>query len=129
MPMVMNLDNALGIHAHALQVRSARAEVLASNIANVDTPGYKAKDVDFKSLLQSIQSKSKLGMDQVRLEAMDIDSHTKYRIPMQASMDGNTAELGVEQAAFNSNAMDFQQSLTFLNNKIKGLKMAIQGRA
>lgn len=126
--MVMNLDGALGLHAQALNVRTERAKVLASNLANIDTPGFKAKDIDFKALLQGIQDTQKSGHAGQGFSAPDVSSFTKFRVPMQASVDGNTAELGVEQAAFNSNAMDYQMSLTFLNNKIKGLNKAIDGR-
>jgi flagellar basal-body rod protein FlgB len=126
--MPVNLDQALGVHQHALSMRAERAKIISSNIANVDTPGYLAKDFDFKATLQNIDRQ----LGQVRgndpLPSTDLSGSLKYRIPMQPSQDGNTAELGIEQAAFNQNAMDFQTSLTFLNSKISGLREAIVGR-
>src|SRR5690554_646848 len=124
---MFSIDKALGIHPHALNLRVERTRVLASNIANVETPGYLAKDYDFKGTLQNLAKKLENGES---LKNGDIrpSSDLKYRIPMQPSENGNTVELGIEQSAFAQNAMDFQSSLTFLNMKISGLKMAIDGR-
>lgn len=125
--MSINLDQALGVHAHTLHFRVERARVLAGNLANVDTPGYLARDYDFKTALADIER---------RLARTNTDSFTAlsgsgsellYRVPMQPSADGNTSELGAEQARFAANAMDFQTSLTFLNMKLSGLKAAIEG--
>ncbi|MDX9874813.1 MAG: flagellar basal body rod protein FlgB [Spongiibacteraceae bacterium] len=128
--MAINLDQALGIHAHTLNFHVERTRLLASNLANVDTPGYLARDYDFKAAVaeaerrmaragQSVSTASH-GDAAVRLQAL-------YRVPMQASRDGNTVELGAEQARFAENAMRFQTSLTFLNSKLAGLRQAIEG--
>ena len=125
--MSISMDEALGIHQYAIGVRAERARVISSNLANIDTPGYLAKDIDFKASLQRIeQTLSSTGS--VQPHNLDLSSSTKYRIPMQASMDGNTSELSTEQAAFSSNSMDFQMSLTFLKMKISGLRSAIEGK-
>ena len=123
--MAINFDKALGSHPYALQARVQRSEILAGNLANVDTPGYLVRDYDFKSSLSDleIQLNQSTG-DQLPQLAME----TMYRIPFQPSKDGNTAELGVEQSKFNNNAMNFQSSLTFLNMKIQGLQKVIDGR-
>lgn len=123
--MSISFDKALGVHPFALQARVERSEILAGNLANVDTPGYLAKDYDFKSALSEVESRLKV-RGQHSLPDMNMTS--MYRVPYQPSKDGNTAEMGVEQAKFNENAMDFQTSLTFLNMKINGLKKVIEGR-
>ncbi|WDD99323.1 MULTISPECIES: flagellar basal body rod protein FlgB [Thalassomonas] len=123
--MAINFDKALGIHPYALQARVQRSEILASNLANVDTPGYLARDYDFKAAMADVESQfnnSGSGfVPQLSMEA-------QYRVPYQPALDGNTAEMGVEQSKFNNNAMDFQSSLTFLNMKIQGLQKVIDGR-
>lgn len=123
--MAINFDKALGIHPYALQVRVQRSEILAGNLANVDTPGYLARDYDFKSVLTNLETQLNQSTGG-RLPELEMDS--LYRVPFQASKDGNTAELGVEQAKFNNNAMNFQSSLTFLNMRIQGLQKVIDGR-
>ncbi len=123
--MAINFDKALGIHAHALQARVQRSEILASNLANVDTPGYLARDYDFKAAMADVESMfSQSNNSHFPTQTME----SLYRVPYQPSKDGNTSELGVEQANFNKNAMDFQSSLTFLNMKISGLQKVIDGR-
>ncbi|WP_281560387.1 flagellar basal body rod protein FlgB [Thalassomonas sp. RHCl1] len=123
--MAINFDKALGIHPYALQARVQRSEILASNLANVDTPGYLARDYDFKAAMADVESQfnnSGAGfIPQLSMEA-------QYRVPYQPALDGNTAEMGVEQSKFNNNAMDFQSSLTFLNMRIQGLQKVIDGR-
>lgn len=123
--MGISLDQALGIHANTLGYRADRARLLAGNLANVDTPGYLARDYDFKTALADIES---------RLSGIEPNSLSEsqsmeplYRVPMQPSRDGNTVELNTEQTLFAQNAMDFQTSLTFLNLKLSGLKKAIEG--
>ncbi|EDM68243.1 LfgB [Moritella sp. PE36] len=123
--MAINFDKALGIHPYALQARVQRSEILAGNLANVDTPGYLARDYDFKSVLTNLEMQLNQSTGG-RLPELEMDS--LYRVPFQASKDGNTAELGVEQAKFNNNAMNFQSSLTFLNMRIQGLQKVIDGR-
>lgn len=120
-------DRALGVHPFALTAHVERSRVLASNLANVDTPGYLARDYDFKASLQRVAKELDQGTGNT-LPVLSLGRDQKYRVPMQPSQDGNTAELGVEQAQFAANAMDFQTSLTFLNMKLSGLKRAIEGR-
>lgn len=121
LPMSIRIDDVVGVHAHALQVRMQRSEILAANLANVDTPGFQARDVDFAGEMSRLESGQDLG-------SLRVDSPLKYRIPYQASLDGNTVELSVEQAEFSRNSMDFQTSLTFITMKFRGLKQAIEGR-
>ena len=126
-------ETLFGIHGAALEVRSQRMGVLASNIANAATPGYKARDVDFSAAMQR-EIGAALPMTQTRpghiapagdpLLAADA---LKYRIPTQPSVDGNTVEADIEQAAYAENVVHYQASLTFLNSKIRGLRLAIRG--
>lgn len=131
--MAINFEAALGIHDKALAVRSQRAEVLANNIANADTPGYQARDVDFRELLA--QAKGQQGVEMKRTNArhfstagaMEQGASLQYRTPMQPSIDGNTVDLQIEQAEYTENAIAFQSSFTFLNRKFTGLMKAIKG--
>lgn len=117
---------ALGVHPFSLQLRLDRAEIIAGNLANVDTPGFLARDVDYKSVMADVESRLQSGFSRPYQPA-DIGHQLQYRIPYQAAADGNTAELNVEQANFAANSMDFQTSLTFLNMKISGLEKVIKG--
>jgi len=111
-------DSLFGVHGQALAVRSQRMGVLASNIANASTPGYKAKDIDFQAALAGAQGGS---MDNA------IDNATLYRVPLQPSADGNTVELATEQTAFAENAVAYQTTLAFLNGRISTLTRALRG--
>lgn len=121
--MAIHFDKVLGVHADALRLRGERTKILASNLANESTPGYQARDIDFAASLQSALGDASAGG--LSLETGSAD--TLYRVPNHPSQDGNTVELGVEQAAFSQNASDFQTSLTFINMKLRGLKQAIEG--
>jgi flagellar basal-body rod protein FlgB len=123
--MTINFKDALGVHADALAVRAERTKVLAANIANESTPGYTARDVDFSAMLQErIDSESGEAGGNLGLG----DGEALYRVPYHPSADGNTVEIGVEQAAFSQNASDFQTSLTFVNMQLRGLAKAINGQ-
>ncbi|SDL06928.1 flagellar basal body rod protein FlgB [Pseudomonas indica] len=121
--MSIRIEDALGVHARALELRMQRSEILASNLANEDTPGFQARDIDFAGEMQRLDSDR-----QLHVATAGADPQLKYRVPTQPSQDGNTVELSVEQGAFSKNVMDFQTSLTFLNMKFRGLKQAIEGR-
>jgi len=110
-------DSLFGVHGAALEVRSQRMGVLASNIANASTPGFKARVIDFKSALASLETAGAGG----------IDAATKYRVPTQTSMDGNTVELNQEQTAFAENAVQYQTTLSFLNGRISQVTRALKG--
>ncbi|MFC4762287.1 flagellar basal body rod protein FlgB [Dyella koreensis] len=118
--MGIHLERALGVHPDALKLRAERTKILASNLANDSTPGYQARDIDFRASLRDAMhgQSSGLSFESDRLQ---------YRVPSRAAQDGNTVELGIEQAEFAQNAIDFQTSLTFLNMKLKGLSEAITG--
>ena len=130
--MPISFDSALGIHDKALLVRSRRAELLASNIASADTPGYKAKDIDFRSALANVQAQSHQGLKLTHEKHIPLTSQlsgmeVSYRIPNQSSLDGNTVDSQLEKSAFAENALRYQASLTFLDKKFKGLIAALKG--
>jgi flagellar basal-body rod protein FlgB len=132
--MRFDLDSALGIHQQALLLRARRAQLLAENLANADTPGYKAKDIDFKSVLDSAHAAAQgvqMNVTQpghIADEQADLfGSETKYRIPFQPSIDGNTVDTQIEKSQFVRNAIEYQASLKFLDGRIKSLLTAIRG--
>ncbi len=131
--MPINLDSAFGISAQALDLRSRRAELLAENLANADTPGYKARDIDFKQVLGAAQTNAvaltTTQPDHIQPGAANPAGGVSvgYRNPLQPSLDGNTVDVQVEQATFSRNAVDYQTSLTLLGNRIQTLLTAIKG--
>lgn len=122
--MGIDFDKALGVHPEALKLRAERTRILAANIANESTPGYQARDIDFAQALKRSMA------DEVGGLSLDTDGEADalYRIPNHPTQDGNTVELGSEQAAFSQNTSDFQTSLTFVNMKLRGLAKAIAGQ-
>lgn len=133
--MKIGFDAALGPHAEALKLRSARTEVLARNIAHADTPGYLARDIDFRTeLARRLDDGSAGGRlhttngRHLPTGASASDTVTlKYRTPLMPSFDGNTVDTQTEQAAFAENNMQFQAALQFVNSRLKGLLGAIKG--
>ncbi len=128
----MNLDSALGLHAKAMSLRTHRAEVLATNIANAETPNYLARDFDFQEALQSaVSGKSEMKMTQENHiyagEAELMGHDLMYRQTEQLSIDGNTVDIQTERAEFTRNALQYQASVRFLNGKVSGLLSAIKG--
>lgn len=130
--MAISFANAFSVHDDAMLLRSRRAEVLADNLANVDTPNFKARDIDFQAALAG-QMQHQQGLQMAVTQAQHrngiaaTDSDLMYRTPHQPSIDGNTVEDQVEQAEFMQNALEFQISFQFLNSKIKGVKAALKG--
>lgn len=134
--MLNRLDDTLNFHAQALRVRDQRQQVLASNIANADTPNYKARDLDFKTALAGALKGAAAGG--VRL-ATTAPGHLAgqpgpasgagllYRTPAQGSVDGNTVDVDAERAAFADNAVHYEFNLTRLNQQLSGLLTAIKG--
>lgn len=130
--MSINFKNALGLHAEALQVRSKRTEILANNLANSDTPGFKARDLDFKGILKGeyesrqLMELNRTSQRHIPAAALVVDDTLKFRNPQQPSIDGNTVETNIEQAEFAKNAMDFQTSFSFLDSRFKSLVKAMK---
>ena len=129
--MSISFSSALGIHANALEFRSRRAEVLANNLANSDTPGFQARDIRFTDTFKRQQSRL-VNLDRTHQRHMksslgSVFSDKLYRIPIQPSTDGNTVDTQLEQSNYMRNAIEFQASFTFLNGRFRGLSAAIRG--
>ena len=122
-------NSAFGIHERALGVRSQRMEVLARNIANADTPNYKAQDVDFKAMLKEAKTEYLTATNEKHFAGIQDapDNGMRYRTPFNSSFDGNTVEISVEQAQFGKAAGDYQATLQFLENRIGGIRKALKG--
>lgn len=137
--MIKGLDAALNFHSQALGVRAQRGEVLASNIANADTPNFQARDLDFSKALQNALDNANVisagapltGNAPGHLPGKALspanDAQLLYRTPQAPSIDNNTVALDVERAKFADNALHYEANLTFLNGQIKSLLSAIQG--
>ena len=128
--MTINFDKALGIHQNALFVREQRTEVLAANIANADTPGYKAKEVDFRAALNNASQQS-VAMSRTNSRHINVtqenSAYEQYRVSEQPSLDGNTVDIQQEKAAVADNAVRYQATVTFLSRKFSGMVNAFKG--
>jgi flagellar basal-body rod protein FlgB len=115
-------------------VHGQRLGVLAANLANADTPGYKARDIDFGAVLAQSRGETQMPLQVTHVAHITFDTadaplgDLKYRNPYQASLDGNTVEMPVEQAAFSENNVRYQASLNFINGTISELQLAINGQ-
>jgi flagellar basal-body rod protein FlgB len=139
--VALNLDTYLGVHAQALKVREQRTELLARNLANADTPGYKARDLDFRAALAATAQPAAaggfngpvatqaghIGNAGAALDGGATSAFLKYRTPLAPSLDGNTVDAQLEQAAFADNAVRYQATLQFLSSKFRSLMTAITG--
>ena len=131
--MSISFNKALGVHEAALTLRSQRAEVLASNLANADTPNFKARDIDFSKALQQAQNTQSNGLQRTHSSHLDSRIGTEipglsYRVPSQPDTgDGNSVDAQLEQAKFAENAMQYEATLRFLDGRFKGLMLAVRG--
>lgn len=137
--MLDKLDAALQFGTEALNLRAQRQEILASNIANADTPGYQARDIDFASELNRALEKGRAqgsGLQLAVTSARHIPAQTAtppsmdllYRIPDQPSMDGNTVDMDRERTQFADNSLKYQTDLTLISSQIKGMMNVLQGQ-
>ncbi len=132
--MVNKIDNALDFQQQALSLRAYRQQVLASNIANADTPNYKAQDFDFASALKGAVAGRQTGdlpIDRTNPAHLAGNSggglvRLMYRTPAQDSVDGNTVDMDVERTQFSENAIQYQAGLAFVTHQLKTLMTAIQ---
>ncbi len=130
--MSLNLDKTFALPAAALQLRAQRTKLLAENLANADTPNYKARDIDFKSAMrqalgqqQPLRTTRPLHLQPPGHEPLN--PKVLFRQPYAAALDGNSVESHVEQAAFAENAVSYHATLTFLGARIQGLMGALRG--
>ncbi|WP_448213136.1 flagellar basal body rod protein FlgB [Colwellia sp. MEBiC06753] len=131
--MAINFDKAFGIHPDGMVLRAKRAEIIASNIANADTPGYKAKGMDFQKALANAAKNQQMGMSRTNEKhfdvRMELNSGEGYRVPDQPDTgDGNTVDVQVERNLYLENSLQYQASVQFLNSKVQGLKKALGGQ-
>ena len=135
--MPLDLNTYLGVEPDALKVYSQRAEVLAANLANADTPGYQARDIDFRAALAAAGSEDST-LRPVTTSPQDVTAGSaaegvstqqflKYRTPLAPSLDGNTVDSQMEESQFAQNTVRFQATLTFLNDRFSELTTAITG--
>ena len=129
-------DRVMGVSPQALQLRAERLELIAGNLANADTPGFKARDIDFRPVMASARSEQPFVDGLRRTHARHLPAsgrmagsgaEVRFRVPSQPSMDGNTVEAQREQAAFMDNAMRYQASLTLLDGRIKSAINTLRG--
>ncbi len=134
--MINRIDNELGFHQRALSLRAYRQQVLASNIANADTPHYKARDIDFKASLQGAMGSAGGQLNLVRTTSRHLASgdgapagaKLLYRTETQSSVDGNTVDMDVERAAFAENAVQYEAGITFINQMLRHIQSALQSQ-
>lgn len=134
--MSNSIDQALKFQQTALNLRAQRSQLLASNIANADTPRFKARDIDFKSALgQAVSGRSSGALPlaassagHLQAPAEALPPGTLYRSEQQSSIDGNTVNLDVERAQFAENAVQYEASITFINSTLKAMQTAITGQ-
>ncbi len=130
--MAISLDKLVGFHHKALTIRDQRMETIAGNLANANTPGYKARDIDFKAAMQTAQSEQKQSMSRTHEKHFDVQIRNTqdllYRVPEQPDTgDGNTVEVQKERNEFLDTGMRYQAGLEFLKGKFKGMKNALKG--
>lgn len=134
--MINKLDEALRFNQTALSLRGARQELLASNIANADTPGYKARDINFAAALQNAVAGSSVKLPLATSSSMHLEGNAGstvmgapvlYRRPVQPSADGNTVDMDVERAQFADNALRYEASVKFTSDELKDMLTALQG--
>ena len=127
-------DKIFGIHEQALLLHGQRLSVLANNLANADTPNFKARDIDFAAVLGGADGDTALPVTMTNAAHLALTDgglpagELMYRNPYQASLDGNTVEMPVEQAAFSENNVRYQASLNFINLNIAQMQLAINGQ-
>ena len=133
--MTFSTASMFGIHEQALSIRTRRAEILASNIANADTPGYKAQDLDFKTALKNAQENISSGTNialtndkHLNIENIGSDSAIMFRQNYQPDTgDGNSVDINIERMAYMQNSLEYQTTTEFLNSRINGLRKVIAG--
>jgi flagellar basal-body rod protein FlgB len=127
------IDNTIGVHAQALVLRGHRAEVLAGNVANADTPHYRARDIDFEEALGRARDAADPAVPRTtnsrHIGSLDPGArfNTFFRETDQPTPDGNTVQIEVEQAEYTKNAVKFQASAQFFDGALRGLRQALRG--
>lgn len=129
--MAISLDKLVNVHHDALRVRTQKMEVISGNLANANTPGYKARDISFQKAMKSASSVQSSGSlvrthDKHFQVQSRINNEIEYRIPDQPDTgDGNTVDVQAERNAFLDTGMRYEAGLMLLNGKFKGMKKAL----
>jgi len=138
--MLNQLDSTLSFHQNALRIRGNRQEIIAANIANADTPNYKARDIDFKAAMQGAMADvQQEQFNTIKTSGQHLDGvpssapsgrpgEPLFRPILQGSVDGNTVDMDVERNQFADNAIRYEASLTMINSQLKKMLTAIQGQ-
>ena len=124
------VNNAFGIHERAISVRNRRVELVSQNIANADTPNYKARDLDFKKMIAGVEGVKVTSTNARHYEVAHLENSPdglKFRVPFNSATDGNTVEMSVEQAQYSKATADYQATLMFLESRISGIRKALRG--
>ncbi|WP_411834762.1 flagellar basal body rod protein FlgB [Pseudoxanthomonas mexicana] len=127
------ISDYLGVHAAALPLREQRMKVIASNLSNADTPGYKAKDISFDAALQAVAAQASRSpslnvTDARHIDGLGLPVQIHERPGVQPSLDGNTVDADVERAAYGRAALEYRASLSFIESKVRGMLTAITGQ-
>ena len=124
------VNNAFGIHERAISVRNRRVELISQNIANADTPNYKARDLDFKKMIAGVEGVKVSSTNARHYEVAHLENSPdglKFRVPFNSATDGNTVEMSVEQAQYSKATADYQATLMFLESRISVIRKALRG--
>ena len=123
------LENPFGIHEKALAVRNQRMELISANIANADTPLFRAKDLDFKKVLANANPSPMASTNSRHFDTGEVENMNGivYRNPYNSSVDGNTVEINTEQAKYGEAATQYQATLQFLESRISGIRKSLRG--
>ena len=134
--MTSKIDDALSFQSKALGLRAHRQQILAGNIANADTPNYKARDFDFSvALKDAVAGRNGSDLQLATSSSGHLSgasgssgpTRLMYRTPSQDSVDGNTVDMDLERSAFSENAIQYQAGLTFITHHLKMMMSAVQG--
>jgi len=127
--MMKMFDAAFGVHETALDLRAKRMEVISRNIANADTPGFKARDIDFDNVLRNVQRSGAMRTTHSShiSQAANIDSTLVYTVPFNTALDGNTVDISVEHAKYGRAAAEYQATLRFIEGNISSVRKALRG--
>lgn len=132
------MESIFGVHERALHIRRERQDLLANNLANSDTPNFKAQDIDWRKAMQEANDSFASGRFALEMRNTDhrhiegygeftTNQFLKFRMPTQPSLDGNTVESHIEKAKFMENSMQYQATLEFLNSKVNSIRGALKG--
>lgn len=126
--MTNPISSYLGVHGAALPLREQRMQLIASNLANADTPNFKAKDINFQALLEAAASTTAAGASERNPSSLNLGAQIFERQGVQPSLDGNTVDADTERAAYGRAALEYRASLGFIESKVRAMLTAITGQ-